>query len=116
MDNDFVEFVLDQLAGLRGVRKRRMFGAFGLYQGDLFFGIVDEGRLYMLTDERTRAAYEERGMAAFRPTPDQVLKNYFEVPVDVLEDDGELVAWAKNAVEVQRRKREKKVSRREKSK
>jgi len=116
MNDDFVQFVLDQLARLRGVRERRMFGAFGLYQGDLFFGIVDEGRLYLLTDERTRRAYEERGMSAFRPTPDQVLKNYFEVPVDVLEDDGELVAWARSAVEVQRRKREKKASRREKSK
>jgi DNA transformation protein len=104
LNNDFVEFVLDQLAGLRGVRKRRMFGAFGLYQGDLFFGIVDEGRLYLLTDETTRRDYEAKGMEPFAPTPQQVLKNYFEVPVDVLEDDAALAAWARRAVEVQRRR------------
>jgi len=103
-NNDFVEFVLDQLAGLRGVTKRRMFGAFGLYHGDLFFGIVDEGRLYLLTDESTRGEYERRGMKPFAPTPEQVLKNYFEVPVDVLEDDGELTDWVGRAVDVQRRK------------
>jgi TfoX/Sxy family transcriptional regulator of competence genes len=50
-------------------------------------------------------------MKAFQPTPDMVLKNYFEVPVDVLEDDGELEAWARRAVDVQRRKHAARTSR-----
>jgi len=119
MNNDFVEFVLDQLSGLRDVRKRRMFGAFGLYQGETFFGIVDSGRLYLLTDDNTRRDYEDRGMKAFAPTPGQVLKNYYEVPVDILEDDDELQTWVRRAVDAQTRRQSKRSpekSRREKSK
>jgi DNA transformation protein len=111
-DDDFVSFVLDQLSRLPGIRHRRMFGATGLYQGELFFAIVDDGRLYFRTDDGSRPDYESRGMKAFRPKPDQVLKNYYEVPVDVLEDDTVLCEWARRAVAAQetrdpRRKRAK---------
>ena len=100
--DDFLEFVLDQLTRLAGVRSRRMFGAYGLYQEDDFFAIVDSGKLYFRTDGESRAEYERRGMKAFAPTPKQVLKNYFEVPVDVLEDDSVLCGWAQRAVKAKR--------------
>jgi DNA transformation protein len=102
-DTGFLDFVLDQLASLPGVRHRRMFGGVGLYQEDLFFAIIGEGRLYFKVDETTVGAYERAGMEAFHPTPDQVLKTYYEVPVDVLEDDAELCRWAQAAIDVQRR-------------
>jgi len=69
---------------------------------DDFFAIVDGGRLYFRTSDATRPDYEDRGMQAFAPTPKQVLKNYFEVPVDVLEDDSLLCDWARKAVQAQR--------------
>ena len=54
-DSDgFLEFVLDQLQDLPGVRSRRMFGAHGLYQKDVFFVIVDSGKLYFRTDDETK--------------------------------------------------------------
>ena len=101
-DDGFLEFVLDQLGRMVGVRSRRMFGAYGLYRHDDFFAIVDGGRLYFRTSEATRPEYERRGMKPFTPTPKQVLKNYFEVPVDVLEDDTLLCEWARKAVEARR--------------
>jgi DNA transformation protein len=101
-NDGFLEYVLDQMSGLPGVRSRRMFGAYGLYQEDDFFAIVDSGKLYFRTSDTTRPGYESRGMKAFAPTPKQVLKNYFEVPVDILEDDSHLCDWAKKAVQAQR--------------
>jgi DNA transformation protein len=95
----FVEFILDQLAPLRDVRARRMFGANGLYLGGRFFGIVAQGRLYLRTAPDTRQPYLDAGMGPFEPNPGRVLKNYFEVPVEVIEDDSELSRWALAAVE-----------------
>jgi DNA transformation protein len=100
--DDFLQFVIDQLEHLPGVRARRMFGAYGLYQRDDFFAIVDSGKLYFRTDDDSRLEYERRGMKPFAATPKQVLKNYFEVPVDVLEDDSLLCEWAATAVKAQR--------------
>ncbi len=95
--DSFVDYVLDQLHGLGAVRARAMFGGYGLYHGDAFFGIIHDGRLFFKTSDATRPEYEERGMGPFRPNPGQTLKSYYEVPVDVLEDDEELAHWALRA-------------------
>ncbi len=95
--DSFKDFVLDQLGSLRGVTCRAMFGGYGLYQGDVFFGIIHKGRLYFKTSETSRSAYRERGMKPFRPNVRQTLKTYYEVPVDVTEDAEQLVAWAAQA-------------------
>ena len=99
-DADFKDFILDQLHDLRGVRTRAMFGGFGLYAGDEFFGIVYKGRLYFKTDEASRAAYLERGMKPFRPRVRQELERYHEVPVEIAEDATALVRWARAAIAV----------------
>lgn len=97
-DADFKDFVLDQLRRLGAVRARAMFGGYGLYRDEAFFGIVHDGRLFLKTDERSRTTYEEWGMGPFRPNARQTLKTYYEVPVDVLEDDEALAAWASRAL------------------
>ena len=95
--DSFRDFVLDQLGGLPGVSCRAMFGGYGLYRDEVFFGIVHKSRLYFKTDEANRTAYRERGMKPFRPNRTQTLKTYYEVPVDVMEDAAQLVAWAARA-------------------
>lgn len=97
-DASFVAFLEEQLASLGGVRSRSMFGGYGLYARDVFFACVDDGRLYFRVDDATRPRYEERGMGPFTPMPAMVMKSYYEVPVDVIEDAAELVRWARAAM------------------
>jgi DNA transformation protein len=101
MDASFKDFVLDQLDGMRPVEARRMFGGHGLYCGKVFFGIIFKGRLYFKTSQDTRPEYLKQGMGPFSPNPKQTLKNYYEVPVDVVEDQDILKAWALKAVALQ---------------
>lgn len=103
-DNSFLTFVLDQLQGLGEIHHKRMFGGVGLYHDGLFFAALDPaGRLAFKVDDSNRGDYEAAGMEAFRVGPEAVLKSYYEVPIDVLEDAAELCVWARRAVEVQRR-------------
>ena len=97
-EDSFKEFVLDQLNAAGGVVSRAMFGSHGLYRGGTFFGIVHKGRLYFKTNDATRPGYIERGMKAFRPNPGQTLKNYYEVPADILEEPDRLAVWAQEAI------------------
>ena len=97
MNDSFVKFVLDQLRDLGDVRRRAMFGGFGLYCGDAFFGIVYDDRLYFKTDEANVSDYEGRGMKAFRPNERQTLRNYYEVPSEILDDREQVTAWALQA-------------------
>ena len=94
----FKTFVEDQLSGLRGVVCRPMFGGYGIYQAQTFFGIIFRNQLYFKTSEATRGRYTKAGMKPFRPSAKQTLKNYYEVPGEVLEDSDELVAWAQEAL------------------
>lgn len=101
-DDSFADFILDQLQEFPDLECRAMFGGHGLYQDETFFGIVAKSRLYFKTNENSAAAYRRRGMKPFRPNPKQTLKNYYEVPGEVLEDRDELAAWARSAIAVAR--------------
>lgn len=96
----FRDFILDQLSGLAGLTSRAMFGGYGLYRGDRFFGIIHKGRLYFKTDRLTAPHYRDRGMKPFTPTSTQTLKNYYEVPVDILETPDDLLVWASHASKI----------------
>ena len=104
-DESFKNFVLDQFRELDDVEARRMFGGYGLYQDETFFGIIHKGRLYFKIDESTVGEYRKRKMRPFRPNPKQTLKTYYQVPVDIIEDADQLRHWAEKAVGCQTEKR-----------
>ena len=97
--DSFRDFVLEQLAALPDLRCKRMFGGYGLYASVVFFGIVFDGRLYFKTHPDTLADYLARNSTVFAPSEKQILKNYREVPVDILEDSAKLTAWARKAAQ-----------------
>ena len=80
-----------------------MFGGFGLYRNEIFFAIVHRGQLYFKTDDSTVRSYRKYKMQPFRPNAKQTLKSYYRVPVEVLEDAGDLCEWAEAAIGCQTR-------------
>jgi len=103
-DESFKDFVLDQLRELDAVEARRMFGGFGLYRDETFFGIIHKGNLYFKIDESTVGEYRKRRMKAFRPSAKQTLKSYYQVPVEIIENSDQLCEWAVQAINCQPKK------------
>ena len=101
-DDSFKAFVLDQLSALPELRAKAMFGAHGLYSGEHFFGILDEGRLFFKTDAQSQADYLARGMGAFtyESRGKVMTMAYHEVPPDVLENPREIIEWAQRAIQL----------------
>ena len=96
---EFRDFVLDQLSRLPQLRAKKMFGGVGLYSGDCFFGIVAADELFFKVDDSNRSAYQAAGSEPFRPVVDRpVSMSYWRVPIEVLEDPGELATWALAAI------------------
>lgn len=93
----FRDFILEQLATLPDLRCQRMFGGYGLYCREIFFAILFDGRLYFKTNPATLAEYMEYEAAVFAPSKKQSLRNYREVPADILEDSERLLIWARKA-------------------
>jgi DNA transformation protein len=100
----FLDYVLEQLAGLSALRSNRMFGGVGLYSEGLFFGLIDDDTLFFKTGDLNIAAYQTRNMPRFMPFPDrpEAVLGYHQVPADVIEDSETLVDWARQSVAVAR--------------
>jgi DNA transformation protein and related proteins len=96
---EFRAFVLDQLARLPQLRSKLMFGGVGLYSGESFFGIIAADELFFKVDDSNRTGYEIAGSEPFRPVANRAISmSYWRVPVEVLEDPGELATWALAAI------------------
>src|SRR4051812_32669393 len=82
----FERYVLDQLEEIDGVSARSMFGGAGLYQDDVFFGIIARDVLYLKVDDTNRADFVAAGSEPFQPNPDRPgTLRYYAVPLEVLE-------------------------------
>jgi DNA transformation protein and related proteins len=105
VSDSFRAFALEQLQRTDPeVHARGMFGGVGVYAGNLFFGLMDDDILYFKVDDSNRGRFEERGMGPFRPYGDDgEVMQYYEVPVDVLEDLDLLTSWVEASVAVARK-------------
>ena len=97
----FGAFVLDQLSDLDGVEAKPMFGGAGFYLDGEFFGILYKQHLYFRVSPNTIADYKKRKMKPFKPFEGKrgSSKNYYQVPVDVIESPRDLIAWARKAAQ-----------------
>lgn len=106
----FGAFVLDQLSALGEIEAKPMFGGAGFYLDGTFFGILYKQHLYFRVSDDTIADYKTRKMKAFEPFEGKrgTSKNYYEVPVEILESPADLVKWARKAAQSAEEKPKKK--------
>jgi DNA transformation protein len=102
VNDDYLQYVLEQLAGLGRVITRRMFGGVGLYHGERIFAFIARDTLYFKVDDSNRGDYEARGADRFCPYPGKPESSmtYYEVPADTLEDADQCVVWARKSAAV----------------
>jgi DNA transformation protein and related proteins len=92
------EWLEARFAALPDLDVRRLFSGAGLYSADVIFGIYFRDRLFFKVDDSTASDFLSRGAEPFCPRPGQRLGRYYEVPLDVADDDDELLAWARRAI------------------
>ena len=108
VSDEYLTYVVDQLECRGPVQSRRMFGGAGLYFDGLFFGLIADDVLYFKVDGSNRSDYEAAGMGPFCPFPDKpYVMQYYEVPIEVLENRDTLRDWAQKALYVAERKADK---------
>jgi len=111
VSDEFVDYVIDQLAGWGEVSARKMFGGAGLYCDGAMFGLIADDVAYLKVDDSNREGFVRAGSSAFNPFPEKTktyIMSYYEIPADVLEDRELLGKWAQRALAVARKKKKKK--------
>ena len=108
VSDEYMTYVIDQLDAVGPVQARRMFGGAGLYLDGLFFALIADDVLYFKVDDSNRPDFEAAGMSPFRPFPDKPnVMQYYEVPIEVLENRDNLRDWAQKAILVAEQKADK---------
>jgi DNA transformation protein len=100
-DPGFVAHVLDLVALVAPVTARAMFGGHGLYAEGVMFGLLDDGELFLKTDEETRARFVEAGCRRWVYVNEKVrMENtgYFRPPDEAHEDPEAMLPWARLAL------------------
>jgi DNA transformation protein len=106
ISNDYLTYVLEQLAPVGPVTARKMFGGAGIYLNGKMFDLIAEDTFYLKVDNTNRADYEKHGTGPFHPFSNKKMTMpYYEVPAEILEDRQELKAWAQKAIKVPSKKR-----------
>ena len=101
----YKEFVRDLLSGFAPVTIRNMFGGAGIYADGVMFAILVDDTLYLKADDASARAFAAEGKQPFTYTlrgKAPVAMPYWEVPERLLDEPEELVAWARQALEVAR--------------
>ena len=105
VNDDYLDYVLDQISCAGPVVPKKMFGGVGLYLEGVFFALIADDVLYFKVDESNRHDYEAEGMGPFKPFGKKSYSmQYYEVPIDVLEDREKVREWADKALTVAIRK------------
>ncbi|ALB62727.1 TfoX-like [Cronobacter condimenti 1330] len=116
VSREYVTFILDQLAPLGAVETRRMFGCVALFQAGRMFALVDgDAQLYIKADEKNRAQFIAAGFPPFTYVTtrrsggqQEVALGYYRLPEELVEDNHELLRWAREGTDAARRAPEKK--------
>lgn len=100
-NNDYAYYVLDLLEPLGNIKSRKMFGGFGIYKSDIFFALIIDNILYFKVDESNRSQYESLDSKPFSyegKNGKMISMSYWEVPIDILENNSKLTQWVELAV------------------
>jgi len=105
----FLDECLDLLSVAGPLRTRPIFGGTGIFRGPVMFAFVADRRLFLKTDARNRARFEEAGASAYTPGGRDGWRSnlsYHELPAGGWEVPTELRGWVDSALAAARRDRD----------
>lgn len=97
--NEFVDYVVELMAGWAEVSARKMFGGYGLYREGLMFALIVDDELFFKTDTSNVGQYERVGSHPFVYVSQSrnVQLSYWSAPADSLDSSAEMSGWCQSA-------------------
>ena len=99
--SEFVDSLEEVFASFGSIRARKMFGGYGIYHGDLMFGLVADDVLYLKADERSVEVFSKQGLTPFvyEKSGKIVKMSYYTAPEEIFDDPEQAKVWAVRAFE-----------------
>lgn len=110
-DARFLDALREVLAFVPDLRLKTMFGAVGVYSGEVFFAVGEDDALYLKVDAETEPAFRAEGLKpfVFRDSKGvETTLSYWRAPDEVWEDPDVARHWVDLAIGAARRKKARK--------
>ena len=102
---EFVELAVELLSLAGPVHARAMFGGHGIYAGGVMFGLVDDGELFLKTDDETRPTFLAAGCRQwiYEGRGRRMQTAYYRPPDEAHESPEAMLPWAERGIAAARR-------------
>ena len=98
VNNDYVEFIKDQLSDIGEIETKNMFGGVGFFKDGKMFGMIGNDVFRLKTDEVNKEKFIKAGMKPYFSKSKKKGMPYWEVPENIIEDRSELKKWAEESI------------------
>jgi DNA transformation protein len=105
LNEEFKNFVLDQLQGIGEFETKTMFGGLALLHQGSAFGKIKHDKVWLKVDNGNIADFEKFGMSQYTYGKDNTRKlNFYETPIEILEDRDKLKEWVQKSIKIAMKK------------
>jgi DNA transformation protein len=101
LNEEFKNFVLDQLQGLGEFETKQMFGGLALLRQGVAFAKIKHDKVWLKVDKSSVVDFEKHGMKQYTYGKDSSRKlNFYETPIEIIEDRDKLKAWVQKSIDI----------------
>jgi DNA transformation protein len=101
LNEEFENFVLDQLQGMDGFETKSMFGGLALLSHGSAFAKIKHDKVWLKVDESYIADFEKHKIQQNTYGKNNSRKlNFYETPIEIIEDRDKLKNWVKKSIKV----------------
>lgn len=100
---EFVDAILDELSPLKAITSGMFFGGQSMSSNSVQFAMIMGDSLFFVVDDSTRDKYSDMGTSCFwytKKTGRVNVRKYHEVPVEIRENNKQLLKWAKESIKI----------------
>lgn len=100
VNEDFLLYIQDQLAGVAPIESKKMFGGIGFFKDGRMFGMIANNIFRLKMGPANLPDFESYGMEPMYSKDKKSSLPYYQVPTEILEDHSQLTSWAHKAIQI----------------
>ena len=100
--NEFLQYALDLFSPLGRLTSKTLFGGNAILKNNITFAMVFDGSIYLKTNKNTVKKYLDLKSKplSYKKNNKTIKLRYYEIPVEILDEEDQLIQWAIEATEI----------------
>ena len=99
--SEFLQYALDLFSSLGRLSTKTLFGGNAILKNNITFAMVFDGSIYLKTSKNTVKKYLDLNSKplSYKKNNKTIELRYYEIPVEILDEEDQLIQWAIEATE-----------------